>query len=58
MNTLLQTTENGWFYCYCEDTGKCFMCRIPQIFDGFEKKYEKNMLDEKCLSLEHEKLYG
>ena len=34
------------------------MCRIPQIFDGFEKKYEKNMLDEKCLSLEHEKLYG
>ena len=34
------------------------MCRIPQIFDGFKKKYEKNMLDEKCLSLEHEKLYG
>ena len=34
------------------------MCRIHQIFDGFEKKYEKNMLDEKCLSLEHGKLYG
>ena len=34
------------------------MCRIPQTFDGFEKKYEKNMLDEKILSLEHGKLYG
>ena len=34
------------------------MYRIHQIFDGFEKKYEKNMLDQKCLSLEHGKLYG
>ena len=58
MNTLLQNTYNGWFYCYCEDTGKCLMCRIPQIFDEFEKMHEENMFDEKFLNLEHGKLYG
>lgn len=58
MNTLLQITYDGWFYCYCVDTGKCLMCRIPQIFYGFEKMYEENMFHEKFSYLEHEKLYG
>ena len=58
MNTLLQITYNGWFYCYCEDTGKCLLCRIPQIFDDFENMYEENMFDEKFLNLEHGELYG
>lgn len=58
MNTLLQITYDGWSYCYCVDTGKCLMCRIPQIYYGFKKMYEENKFHEKFLNLEHEKLYG
>ena len=47
MNTSLHLTNNGWYYCYCGDTDKCLMCRIPRIFDGFEKKYTEKMFDEK-----------
>ena len=40
MNTLLHITYNGWYYCYCQETDKCLMWQIPQIFDWFEKNAE------------------
>ena len=58
MNTLLNIIYNGWFCCYCQDSGRCLMCQIPLIFDGFKQRYKEKMFYKEFLNLEHGKLYG
>ena len=29
LKTLLYIMYNGLYYCYCQETDKCLICRIP-----------------------------
>ena len=43
MNVLNLISFKGYYYCFCEKFEKCTFCRIPKIFENFEKKLDYNM---------------
>ena len=57
--------HNCCHYCYCEKFGKkkrpseknCEICKIPLIFDNFEKDLEKNWFDDVFLWEYHSQLF-
>ena len=62
MNVLNLILFKGYYYCFCENfekknnKEKRSLCRIPTIFENFEKKLDYNMENPVFLKAYHAKL--
>ena len=57
LDILSHISYNSWYYCYCNFSDKCLMCRIPNIFDEIEKNIYDDVLGYNFLEKYHQQLY-
>ena len=53
LDILFHISYNSWYYCYCNFSDKCLMCRIPNIFDEIEKNIYDDVLGYNFLEKYH-----